>query len=137
MVINMDKKELKIIIEKQMKLNDGFVSNNNYKLVDIDENYCELEGIITETSLNPYGIAHGGYIFGLDDTAAGIAARAKGRNAVTVSSSISYIRMAKGNKIIAIAKCLKEGKNISNYEVEILDEDNKIIAKVLIEYYYI
>ena len=133
----MDKKELRKIIEEQMKLNDGFVSNNNYKLVDIDENYCKLEGIITETSLNPYGIAHGGYIFGLADTAAGIAARTKGRNAVTVSSSISYIRMAKGNKIEAIAKCLKEGKTISNFEVEVLDEDNRIIAKVLIEYYYI
>ena len=133
----MDNKELRKKIENEMKLNDGFVSNNNFKLIDVKENYCELEGIITETSLNPYGIAHGGYIFGLADTAAGIAARTKGRNAVTVSSSISYIRMAKCNKITAIVKCLKEGKTISNFEVEVLDEDKKLIAKVLIEYYYI
>lgn len=132
----MKKEELKKQIEEVM-LHNGFVSNNNYKLIDVDDNYCELEGIITDTSLNPYNIAHGGYIFGLADTAAGIAARTKGRNAVTVSSSISYIRMVKGNQIKAIAKCLKEGKNISNYEVEILDEDNKLSAKVLIEYYYI
>ena len=132
----MKKEELKKQIEEVM-LHNGFVSNNNYKLIDVDDNYCELEGIITDTSLNPYNIAHGGYIFGLADTAAGIAARTKGRNAVTVSSSISYIRMVKGDKIKAIAKCLKEGKNISNYEVEILDEDNKLSAKVLIEYYYI
>ena len=132
----MKKEELKKQIDEVM-LHNGFVSNNNYKLIDVDDNYCELEGIITDTSLNPYNIAHGGYIFGLADTAAGIAARTKGRNAVTVSSSISYIRMVKGNQIKAIAICLKEGKNISNYEVEILDEDNKLSAKVLIEYYYI
>ena len=132
----MNKEELKKQVEEVMLYN-GFVSNNNYKLIDVDDNYCELEGIITDTSLNPYNIAHGGYIFGLADTAAGIAARTKGRNAVTVSSSISYIRMVKGKSIKAIAKCLKEGKNISNYEVDILDDNNKLAAKVLVEYYYI
>ena len=120
----MSNKELREKIENEMKLNNGFVSNNNYKLIDVKEKYCKLEGNITSTSLNPYGIAHGGYIFGLADTAAGIAARVTGRNAVTISSTINYIHKVKGNKIIAIAKCLKEGKTITNY-------------KVLIEYFYI
>ena len=56
-----------------LKKQKGFISANNYEVVKVEENYCELEGIITDTSTNHLGIAHGGYIFGLADTAAGIA----------------------------------------------------------------
>ena len=128
----MNNKEL---LERAM--NNGFISNNNYKIIEVKDNYCVLEGTITETSLNNFGIAHGGYIFGLADTAAGIAAMSKGRKAVTLSSNINYIKKAKGNKLIAKTLCLKEGKTISNYEVSIYDEEDNLIAKATIEYFYI
>ena len=127
----MNNKEL---LEKDM--NTGFISNNNYKIIEVKDNYCVLEGTITETSLNNFGIAHGGYIFGLADTAAGIAAMSKGRKAVTLSSNINYLKKAKGNKLVAKATLLKEGKNISNYEVSIYDEKDNLIAKATIEYFY-
>ena len=76
------------LIKENMKMDKGFINSNNYKIIKIEENYCELEGYLTETSVNPFGIAHGGYIFGLADTAAGIAAMTDGRKAVTLNSSI-------------------------------------------------
>ena len=88
----------------------GFIKNNNYNLVSIDENECKLEATITETSLNPFNIAHGGFIFGLADTAAGILANINGM-ALTTSSTINYLNTGKGNKLIAIATRLKTGKN--------------------------
>ena len=115
---------------------NGFIKNNNYNLVSIDENECKLEATITETSLNPFNIAHGGFIFGLADTAAGILANINGM-AFTTSSTINYLNTGKGNKLIAIATRLKTGKNISNYEVEIYDEFNTLTAKAIIEYFYI
>ena len=62
--------------------------------------------IITEKSLNNLGVAHGGFIFGLADTAAGIAAMTNGGNVVTVDSNISYFKPAKGERIIAKADAL-------------------------------
>lgn len=118
-------------------INNGFIKANNYKIIKVEENYCELKGIITETSLNPFGIAHGGYIFGLSDTAAGIAAMSKGQKAVTINSTIDYFNMAKGKTLKAIAKCLKSGKNIANFEVFIYDEKETLIAKSNINYYYL
>ena len=118
-------------------INNGFIKANNYKIIKVENNYCELEGIVTETSLNPFGIAHGGYIFGLADTAAGIAAMSKGQKAVTINSTIDYFNMAKSNKIKAIAKCLKSGKNIANFEVFIYDDKETLIAKSNINYYYL
>lgn len=116
---------------------EGFISANNYKIVKVEENYCELEGTLTKSSLNPYGIVHGGYIFGLADTAAGIACRTTGRMGVTTTSSIEYLKSGRGDKLKAIAKCLKDGKSIAFYEVLIYDGEDTLIARSSMTYYYI
>lgn len=133
----MTNKEPFIKIKEEVQLDRGFIFNNNYKLIEVGDNYCKLEGIITNTSLNPYGIAHGGYIFGLADTAAGIAAKTVGRTAVTLNSHINYFKKVRGNKLIAESNCLKQGRTISTYEVFIYDEENNLIAKATIDYCYI
>ena len=45
----------------------GFIANNNFKLVSVENKNCILKAKITETSVNPYGFPHGGFIFGLAD----------------------------------------------------------------------
>lgn len=114
-----------------------FIGCNNYKVLKVEDNYCELEGVITESSLNPYGLAHGGYIFGLADTAAGIAAKTMGRSAVTINSSIDYFKSSKEGRLKAVAKCLKNGKSIAVYEVFIYDKDELLVAKANVSYFYV
>lgn len=116
---------------------NGFIKNNNYKIVVLKDNYCEMEASITDTSLNPYAVAHGGFIFGLADTAAGIAIYNTGRKAMTINSSIDFLHMVKGNKLKAIANCIKDGKNICVYEVLIYDELDCLVAKSNLTYFYI
>lgn len=122
-------------VKKNLEEIRGFIKANNYSILKVEQNYCEMEGIITETSLNHLNIAHGGYIFGLADTAGGIAAMTDGKNVVTIDSNIYYFKQAKGEKIKAIAKLLKVGKNISIYEVLINNEKDDLIAKATITYY--
>lgn len=125
-------KYAKEILEKQK----GFIASNNYNIIKVDEYYCELEGLVTETSTNHLGTAHGGYVFGLADTAAGIAAMTDNRIAVTIDSSIQYLKPCKGNKLKAIARCLKNGKNVSFFEVSIYDTLDVLVAKASINYFY-
>ena len=132
--MNQDLTEMARLIVKQSK---GFIEANNYEVLKVAENYCELEGLLTETSTNHLGAAHGGYIFGLADTAAGIAAMTDGRTAVTISSNIDYLKPAKTSKLKAIATCIKNGKTISFFEVKIYDEENNLIAKSNVNYCYI
>ena len=119
-----------------LKKQKGFIVANNYEVLKVEENYCELEGKLTETSVNHIGIAHGGYIFGLADTAAGIAAMTDGSTAVTIDSSIQYFKPGKGTKLKAIAQMLKHGKSVGFFEVVIYDENNSQIAKANINYFY-
>jgi acyl-CoA thioesterase len=124
-------------MEEEMQLDKGFIGNNNFKLLKIADNYCEIEAEITKNSLNPYGIAHGGFIFGLADTSAGVAAKTLGKNAVTINSNIDYLHPACGGKIKATASCLKSGRTISVFEVVVTDENNKYIAKAMFNYFYV
>ena len=122
---------------KKMK-NNGFIENNNYKLVYEEQGYAVLEADITDTSLNPYNTAHGGFIFGLADTAAGIAAHSFGRNAMTVNANIEYLHAITSKKIKAEAKCIKNGKTISVFDVDIIDlERDRVAAKSTVTYFYI
>ncbi len=123
--------------KKLVKECRGFIEANNYEVLKVEENYCELEGIVTNTSTNHVGVAHGGYIFGLADTAAGIASMTDGRTAVTISSNIDYFKAAKTSKLKAIATCTKNGKTISFFEVNIYDEENNLVAKANLNYCYI
>lgn len=124
-------------VREKIKEIQGFIVANNYNVLKVDKHYCEMEGIITETSMNNLNIVHGGYIFGLADTTAGIAAMTEGEKVVTVDSNINYLKQAKGNKIIAKASPIKIGRTISVYEVLISDEKEEIIAKATITYFNI
>ena len=130
-------KEAEEELRKKVGEVSGFVLNNGYRLVKLDDNYCEMEADIVDIAMNPFGMAHGGFTFGLADTAAGVLAMETGRTAVTVSSNIQYLRPANCVKISAIARCLKEGKTISVYEVEVYNEKNNLIATSSFEYFYV
>lgn len=117
---------------------NGFIENNNYKLISVNEGHAIMEADITNKSLNPHKTAHGGFIFGLADTTAGIAAHSFGRKAMTINANIEYLHAVTGKKISAEAKCIKNGKTISVFEVYIRDLDkDRDAAKATITYFYI
>ena len=122
---------------KEEGIDKGFISNNNYELISASEGCATMIAHITDTSLNPYSTAHGGFIFGLADTAAGLACNTFCRAAMTVNASIEYLHAVKGNTIKAEAKCIKNGRTISVYEVDVYDESDRIVAKSTITYFYI
>lgn len=133
----MSDKEILVLGHKTMEKVVGFIKNNHYQLVDLKKDYCVMEAFIEEDSLNPYGMAHGGFIFGLADTAAGAVAATSLRKAVTLSSHIEYLHAATGKKLKAIVNVVKTGKNVSVYEVSVYDEKEVMVAKVMIDYFYI
>ncbi len=107
---------------------NGFIKHNNFKIVELDDERATLEYKIKKDGLNPVGIVHGGLLFGLSDTAAGVLASMNGKFPLTISSNINYLKPAKGKKIIAVATKLKDGKTIGYYNVNLLNDNNDLIA---------
>ncbi len=121
---------------KQKNELEGFGKEVGVKIVDISEGYAKCEIEIDERHLNPGKSVHGGCIYTLADIVGGVAAWSRGNYVVTTSGSINYLNPAIGcNKLIGIAREIKYGKTLCVYDIEILDENNRMIARVTNEYY--
>ncbi len=115
----------------------GYIKYNNMHILELDQDYAKVEAILDENSMNPNGIAHGGFIFGLADTTMGVASSTVGRNVCTVNSQIDYLRPGKGTKLIAEAEKIKVGKTIAVYKCNIYDDQEKLIATATATYFFI
>lgn len=129
--------DLTNIAKEALENTKGFITNNNYKVIEVRENYCKLEAEITQTSINHLNICHGGFLYGLADTAGGVASMTDERVSVTVSSSMNFLRPAAGKKLVAEAIQIKTGQSISVFDVKIYDEKNKIVCTSTFTYTYI
>ncbi len=116
---------------------NGFFKHNNYHIVEANKDKVILSADITEESLNPYDIIHGALIFGLGDTAMGALVREQGDYAVTLNSTINYLKPGKSDSITAISEVIKKGKTIYYLKANIYDADNNLIASMDANYYVI
>ena len=122
-------------IKEIIESDTGFIKNNEFKIIELNNKKCILEYKVKKNGLNPYSIVHGGILFGLADTCAGLLSTMNGFTPVTLDSNISYLRNVSEGKIYAEAFILKEGKTIGFYKVEIKDENNNILSVVNINMY--
>lgn len=116
---------------------NGFMSYNGLYIVEAKENYVKLGVDITEKSLNPFGIVHGGLIYTLADSAMGIALATTGRSGVTLNSTIDYLTPGKGKKLFADTEIVKDGKSIVVFRVNIKDENDTLVSVASGTYYII
>lgn len=102
---------------------------DDYQATMLNEKEVLLTTKVTEKSLNPYGMAHGGYLFTLADSVAGLTIVAQGSYAVTLQSNIHYMKAAKpGDSLSVIGHCTHDGSRTKVVEVKIENQDGKSIA---------
>ena len=106
----------------------GFMTYNGLYLVETKENYAKIGVDITDKSLNPYGIVHGGLIYTLADSAMGIALATSGRTGVTLNCSVDYLAPGTGEKLFADTEIVKDGKTIVVFRVKVVNEKDELIA---------
>ena len=121
------------ILEK-MEKEKGYFNYNNYHIVKATEKMIELRADLTENSMNPYNMAHGGLIFGLGDTAMGMAV---GEKTLTITANISYIKSGTGKYIMARAEQVKKGNSICFAKAMIYNDNEELIATMNASYYLI
>ena len=126
---------MKDIIIDGLNSDDGFIKNNDFKLVSIDDKEVIMEYIVKKEGLNALKIVHGGLLFGLCDTAAGMLACMSGKFPMTINANINYLNAAKCKKLIAKANVLKLGNHIGYYKVDVYDEKDNHICTSNIDMY--
>lgn len=89
---------------------------------------CEMA--LTDNHRNGMDNVMGGAIFTLADFALAIASNVGQPPTVSVSHSIDFFRATRGTKLIARARCDKEGRNLAFFTVDVTDDLGKAIARM-------
>jgi uncharacterized protein (TIGR00369 family) len=102
------------------------------RLVAIAEHTATIElDADAEIHGNQQGTVHGGLIAELADATIGTAhstGLAKGESFASIDLKINFLRPVWKSRLVAVAKAIHKGQNISHYQCDIFKEDGKLLA---------
>ena len=100
------------------------------RLLSWSEGKILIETPVKEENTNPYGFAHGGYLYALCDSAAGLLGYSLGDYTVTQQASISYISSAAVNEILRVeGNCIHNGRTTKVAEITVNGQDGRLVCK--------
>lgn len=79
---------------------------------------------------NAAGIIMGGAIFTLADFAFAVASNHEKLGTVSLNANITFLRASKGDKLIATAECVRDGRTTCYYRVSVTDNTGALIAEI-------
>lgn len=109
---------------------DRFATENGAVIDEVDEGYAKCSLKIEESHRNAMGAVMGGVYFTLADFALAVASNWKEMGSVSLNSEIAYLTPAKGERLIAEAFCVKNGRTTGYYRIEVKDELGNLTAAV-------
>ena len=98
-------------------------------ILEVKEKYAKCILKVEDKHLNVADTVMGGAIFTLADFTFAVASNFKQGHAVSVNSTINFFRPAKGN-LIAESEMVKDGRSIINYNINVRDDQEKLVATV-------
>ena len=102
------------------------------QIEEVKSGYARCIFTIEPTHLNAVGTVMGGAIFTLADFAFAVASNANQPPTVSLSSQISFLGIAKGTRLIAEARCEKQGRSTCTYLIHLFDDLDTPVALVTV-----
>lgn len=116
---------------------DRFATENGAMIEEIGYHSAICSLRITDSHRNAMGAVMGGTYFMLADFAFAVAANWEKMGCVSLHSDISFLGSAKGEKLIAKAVCVKDGRTTACYRIDVTDEFGNLTATVTATGYHI
>ena len=110
---------------------DRFAVENGMTLDAIGDGWAECSLTIAPRHLNANGGVMGGAIFTLADFAFAAASNSLHRPTVGQQISVNFLSAARGARLIARAKCRKDGKTTCVYTVDVTDDMGRDVAQFI------
>lgn len=109
---------------------DRFATVNGAVIEEIGNHSATCSLVLTDSHRNAMGAVMGGTYFMLADFAFAVAANWEKMGCVSLRSDISFLGSAKGEKLIAKAVCVKDGRTTACYRVDVTDDLGNLAATV-------
>ena len=109
---------------------DRFAACNGITLDALDEDVCVCSvELRSDLHCNAAGGVMGGVIFTLADFAFAVASNNMHRLTVALQTSVNFMSAAKGKKLTARSRCIKNGRTTGVYVVDVTDELGTAVAQ--------
>ena len=115
---------------RKMFEKDRFATENGAVIEEIGNLYAKCSIQLEQRHKNALEAVMGGASFMLADFAFAVASNWQNPGVVSLSSNITYLGTAKGRSLIAQAKCVKDGRTISYYRIDVSDGLGNMVAAV-------
>jgi acyl-CoA thioesterase len=115
-------------VKQFLNENDQFARHSGIELVEVAGGYAKAKMVILDYHLNGVKTVHGGAIFTLADFAFAAASNSHGRIAMGINATVVYMKAVNTGVLFAEARELSLNHNLGNYIVNILDEQNDLVA---------
>ena len=127
--LTMSKDELAHRVVDQMFNNDPFSQWLGVERIKESDGHSVLRMKVRAEMLNGFGIAHGSITYALADSALAFASNSHGLKCLSIDTQISHLHPCKeGDVITAIANEITRSRKLGRYEVEIRNQDEKLVA---------
>lgn len=108
--------------------NDHFARHCGIELLEATPGTAKAKMDIQPFHLNGAGTVHGGAIFSLADFTFAVAANNRGQLALAINTSTTFIKAVYAGTLYAVAEELSVNRRLGNYQVNISDENQTLIA---------
>ena len=96
-----------------------------------DQFRAELE--VGDAHRQPYGLVHGGVYAAMVETvcstAAAVSVLGRGRSAVGLENSTSFLKAVRSGRLLCEARPLVQGRNSQVWEAEVTDDRGRLVAE--------
>jgi acyl-CoA thioesterase len=121
--------ELAARVQQSMLARDAFSQWLGVEVLDIAPGTCTLRMTVRGEMLNGFGVAHGGIVFSVADSAFAFACNTHGRVAVSIENSITYpVAIREGDVLTAVAREEAASDRLGYYRVDVTRQRNEIVG---------
>ncbi len=120
---------------KEVNARCEYNKHNRIYTTDIGPDYSVVEAELRPESLNPSGMAHGGFVYSLCDVAAGVIVGQRAKSFVTLSGNLYFLRPGRGKKLRCEGKVVKPGRTVNVVDTCVYDDEGTLTAKGTFEIY--
>ncbi len=114
---------------------DGMLAKDEFSrwlgvdLLQVKPAFCVCRMLVRKEMLNGFGVAHGGVVFSLADSAFAFACNTQGRIAMSVENSITYpASVHPGDILTAVAEEESATNRLGFYRVQVTNQREEIVA---------
>ena len=109
---------------------DCFATENGAVIDEVAHHYARCSLKLEQRHRNAMGAIMGGVAFTLADFAFAVAANWEQAGTVSLDSSITYLGGVRGERLIAEARCIKDGRSTCCYRIDVRDDQDHPVAAV-------